>query len=233
MHILIVFLLCLRSTLAGESRPRVQEVPTANPHPPVTAADQRRVAFAETAAGLLTRSFKKSKAPTESDSFSQMNVDFSLEVSEECLKSRACLEKSAPLKRYLNWYRLGHLPFKSLKFAHIIPWSWENYQKSKASTEPSGKSALTTDGAPFERAAPAHGMHSGVAASRPKTSMSVPRQRPDEFMVHLYALEASGVWQHVDVFLAEDPKGGLTLRRFFVIPVQSRGAGDLPPGVEC
>jgi len=52
-------------------------------------------------------------------------------------------------------------------------------------------------------------------------------------MVHLYALEASGVWQHVDVFLAEDPKGGLTLRRFFVIPVQSRGAGDLPPGVEC
>jgi len=211
----------------------VQDMPKQNPHPPVTAADQRRVAFVEAALQLLNRPFEKGERPGQDGSFSQSSSDFSLEITEECLNSESCLAQSAPLKTYLAWYRTGHNGIKMHKYAHIIPWSWEKYQQARAGAGSSGKKTLTTDGAPVQGAARERAMHAGGSSAGPMMRVPPPSQCSDEFMVHVYVLDRGGVWYHLDVFLAEDAKGRHVLRRFYMTPVEFSGGGDLPPGVKC
>ena len=99
------------------------------------------------------------------------------------------------------------------RHAHIIPWSMK--RMNMRSTAPNKEASSQGGFAPvLDPAAP-------------------PELKADEFMVHMYVkFEKSMAWYHLDVILAQDSQGKISLRGFYAIPIPSSG-GKLPPGAVC
>lgn len=124
-------------------------------------------------------------------------------------------------------------PNVEIRHPHVIPWSWERFQKNQGSSmvQPQDRGnpnviveAQTTQvdmPPPAEKPLPPGGM------------MPAPNLQPDEFMVHAYAkFPQDPRWYHLDVILSEDSSGHLTRRNFYVVPMPPVPS-QLPPGVVC
>jgi hypothetical protein len=118
-------------------------------------------------------------------------------------------------------------PGVELRHPHIIPWSFENFQKNKraAPVQPTDPNVIV------------EAQSKSVAAPRPPGHGSAmatgPALQPDEYMVHVYArFKGDPAWYHLDVILTEDASENLVRRRFFRIPMPMVH-GSLPPGVVC
>lgn len=99
------------------------------------------------------------------------------------------------------------------RHAHIIPWSMK--RMNMRSTAPDREASSKGGFAPI------------LDPDAP------PELKADEFMVHMYVkFEKSPAWYHLDVILAKDPQGKISLRGFYAIPIPSSG-GKLPPGAVC
>lgn len=224
IRLFLLLLLCLFSVnvtaeMAAQGAMPYMGPPAANPHPPVTELDKKRVAFAELAIQSLLMTplpADDPKKPATVDFYSPLNSHFDLD--ETCLKDPTCLEKNEVLIAYVKAIKRQHLHLKEIRFTHIIPWSMEKYLKNK--------SATTT---------PA--ISQGDPGKSMKASMTVmpsaPAQKDDEYMFHTYAQNGDGVWYHVDVFVTEDAKGQLKFRHFYLTPMAPAGGGHLPDGVVC
>lgn len=126
-------------------------------------------------------------------------------------------------------------PNVEIRHPHIIPWSWENFQRNRKtppSPPPSDRSdpnvIIEAQTAKMEPPVSAQKMASGAMAPMP-----TPQLKFDEYMVHVYArFPQDPRWHHLDVILSEDSSGKLTRRNFFSIPMPSLPS-QLPPGVVC
>ncbi|MCE9624022.1 MAG: hypothetical protein K8R69_01010 [Deltaproteobacteria bacterium] len=128
-------------------------------------------------------------------------------------------------------------PKVEIRHAHIIPWSFENFQKNRRLTSKpvppteGGDPNVIIEAQPGKMAPPVQDM--AEPARSPIPPMPAPKLQADEYMVHAYVLFPQDPrWYHVDVILSEDASGNLVRRNFFVIPMPPVG-GSLPPGVVC
>ncbi len=199
------------------------EPPAVNPHPPQTDADKKRVAFAELALQTLLKNDYPTKESHSSGEASQAQYiiiddgkNQKLALNESCLRSQSCLAERDDVRNYIQGVRQavgGAL--REFRYAHIIPWAWEAFQK-QSGVAPQSE---TIDGG---------GGHSpGIAATMSPTNVA-----PNEYLVHIYVLFPMGGWHHVDVVLTEDAGKGIRFNRFFIIQIPSNN-GDLPPGTVC
>lgn len=201
------------------------EPPADNPHPPQTEADKKRVAFAELALQTLLKQEYPQKpnstSSNEAASVAQYVVvddgkNQKLALSESCLRSKDCLAAREDARTYIQGVRKsvgGAL--SEFRHAHIIPWSWEAFQKNAG--------VSTT----YQLPGKSHKPVPGSVAPMSPTNVA-----PNEYIVHIYVLFRSGGWHHVDVILTEDAGQGIRFNRFFIIQIPSSG-GDLPPGTVC
>lgn len=66
---------------------------------------------------------------------------------------------------------------------------------------------------------------------RSAQAMQGPQLAPDEYLVHIYARFGKKQWNHLDVILAEDAEGRVTVRHFFTTPFAANS--QLPDGAVC
>lgn len=188
------------------------EPPYENPHPPVTAEDKRRVAFAERAlkAILLPGPFSGFKAYSGKNITVSNPATVHVNVSEDCLKDQACVKLNAELATFVKTLVEGEGVPNEIRHAHVIPWSFKKFQdaqtvQSKKSEDKSEKSK--------------------------RLAMPIPVVAADEYLIHVYLQLAHHTWMHADVIVNEGPDGTLRLRGFFIVPIVSES--KLPPGVKC
>lgn len=192
--------------------------PSNNPHPPITEADKKRVNFAIFVVKKLLEqkpSFWSKDMPNKLDKRSYKDKD------EKCLFDPDCVKKDAVFFEQVGFLHQRYGLVKVAKFAHIVPWSWDQYKnKSLQEKKPAP---------PKEPAAKASVMP--MEAIMPQ---KLPELHADEFMVHIYVKyeHEPMQWYHLNVILSEDKEGNPVLRRFFTIPVPQPGT-DLPEGVVC
>lgn len=182
--------------------------PAENPHPPITAEDKKRVAFADQAVALLLKqglpsSLKPSQSPPAQNVFNDKNL--------ACLQDAACYGKDAAFVNELLFYRDTYGKIAETRHTHVIPWSFEKFLG-----KPQG-------GAAAEAPPPSADM--GMAAP-----MRGPQLKADEYMMHVYVqFDKTLGWHHVDVIVTEDKAGNISLRHFFIMPMMA----EMPPGVVC
>jgi len=181
--------------------------PAENPHPPVTAEDKKRVAFADQVVALLLKNdLPESLKPSQPGQPPNAFIDKSL----ACLQDVACYGKDAAFVNELYFYRQTYGRAIETRFTHIIPWSFDKFQKSQ------GRAAA-------EEPPPSADM--GMAKP-----MMGPQPKADEYMMHVYIrFDKTGAWNHLDVIVTEDKAGNIFLRHLFIMPMQS----EMPPGVMC
>lgn len=193
--------------------------PDTNPHPPITALDKKRVAFAELAIRKLLMTPLSRPGLVPKNPYLTGKEDFNL--TESCLKDSACLLKNQALTDYLDATKYLYGVLTEMRHVHIIPWSMEKYLKNKT-----------------EKAASAKKVDAEMKIQDDNDDDSAvmqnmaPVQKDDEYMFHVYVQGMYGKFFHLDVFVAEDDKGNLLFRRFFLTPLDT-GAGTLPIGVDC
>ena len=120
-------------------------------------------------------------------------------------------------------------PGVELRHPHVIPWSFQNFQKNRQTpvTQQNSNPNVIVEAQTKDSAVEPMPPHSG-------SPMAVgPALQPDEYMVHVYArFRGDPAWYHLDVILTEDAAGNPIRRRFFRIPMPP-SHGQLPPGVVC
>lgn len=178
--------------------------PAENPHPPVTAEDKKRVAFADQAmALLLKKDLPASLTPSQPGQPPSAFIDKSL----ACLQDAACYGKDAAFVNELLFFRDTYGKVVETKHTHVIPWSFDKFRAGAAAEAPPPSADM--------------GM---------SEAMRGPQIKADEYMMHVYIrFDKAGAWHHLDVIVTEDKAGNLFLRHFFVMPMQS----EMPPGVVC
>lgn len=186
--------------------------PATNPHPPVTAQDKQRVAFAEAAIRNLLMGANPAVAPDKTSSVD--NLDLALGVTQQCLADPACVKKDARLQKYAAsiMARFGGA-VSEFKHLHVIPWAIERFEKIRAVTNADLQEPQDND-------------------SQPKDAVSPTRLHADEYIMHAFARFQDGLWYHLDTIVSEDTKGNMLFNRFFIIVMPSDGS-SLPPGVDC
>lgn len=219
---ILILLVCV--SLSASASVPYYGPPGTNPHAPVTEQDKRRVEFAERAIKLLMGEPSNKVVAAGFDITSDAT---DLNVTAACLKDPACPAKDSALSVYLDSFKTRYGVISEFKHVHIIPWSWERYQKG---------SAGTTAGLVKKGVSSQEPMDASMAPNRAPDEpppLSPPTQKSDEYMIHAYVQLQNGSWQHLDVFVAEDAKGNLLLRRFFIIAMMPAGGHDFPEGVVC
>jgi hypothetical protein len=178
--------------------------PAENPHPPITAEDKKRVAFADQViALLLKKDLPASLTPSQPG---QPPNGFS-DKSLACLQDEACYGKDAAFVNELLFLRETYGKAVETKYVHVIPWSFDKF-----------KGGVAAD------------THHSSAELRMAEPMPGPQLKADEYMMHVYIrFEKAGAWHHLDVIVTEDKAGNISLRHFFVMPMYSQ----MPPGVVC
>jgi len=204
MLFLSIFGLLTQASSAGVTPP--PGPPEKNPHPPITEKDKARVAFAVEAAKLLL--VKKREVAFDHGAFGNNFSNKTL----ECLKKPSCWQKDMNFKNELNIQQHGHGFVTEMRYAHIIPWSFKNFEKGKTQVKPTMKQSKKRSSEP----------------------MPAPKLKPDEYMIHIYANfdKYGGRWYHLDVILHEDKVGNLFLRHFFMIPIPYANE-SMPEGAVC
>ncbi len=213
----LVLLVLTCSSFAQAAATFLPEPPKENPHPAITEADKKRVAFAEEAVSLLL----KQPLPKE---VSKLSLPASLPPFQRkdlnCLKCVSCYAKDTSAVSELITLQKEHGTILEIRHAHVIPWSYEQFQRNQAAS--TAKTKMSVDNSRRKR-----------ELKDTALSMRVPKLQPDEYMVHLYArLSETYRWYHVDVILSEDEKGQIFLRHFFVLEMPTNES-QLPPGVRC
>jgi hypothetical protein len=190
---------------SGTAKMAPPSPPAENPHPPVTAEDKKRVAFAEEAiAALFKKDLPAGLTRSQPDQTPRIFSDKSL----ACLQDPACYGKDVAFVDDLLFFRDTYGKAVETRHAHVIPWSFEKFRGGAASESPppsadSGASSLV---------------------------LRAPKLNPDEYMMHVYVrFDKSGTWHHLDAIVTEDKDGNVFLRHFFVMPMQT----EMPPGVVC
>ncbi len=178
--------------------------PAENPHPPVTAGDKKRVAFADqVVAVLLKKDLPASLKPLQQGQPPNGFIDKSL----ACLQDAACYAKDAAFVNELLIFRETYGKAVETRHTHVIPWSFDKFHGGAAAESPPPSADM------------------GMAEP-----MRGPQLQTDEYMMHVYVrFDKAGGWNHLDVIVTEDKAGNVFLRHFFVMPMQS----EMPPGVVC
>lgn len=159
--------------------------PEQNPHPPVTEEDKKRVEFADKVVwNFLQTDLKIKEVPKKP-------VGTIVDKSSECVTDLACYSKDKAFVLELIDTHKVHGVLIDKKFGHIVPWSFQRFQKNKNSLKNS----------------------TSPAAQNPIESIL----KNDEYLVHFYARFAnSKAWYHVYVIVTENEKGGLFFRNFYI-----------------
>ncbi len=182
--------------------------PAENPHPPVTAEDKKRTTFADQVIEiLLKKDFPATLMPPQQGQPPNGFINKSL----ACLQDAACYGKDAAFVNELLSYREAYGKIVETRHTHIIPWSFDKFQTLQ------GHAAAEEPPPPANRG--------GMAKP-----MLGPQLKADEYMMHVYVrFDKAGGWHHLDVIVSEDNVGNVSLRHFFIMPMQS----EMPPGVVC
>ncbi len=190
-----------------------------NPHPPVTDADKKRVAFAELVVNILLRPKEEITAQEAAPQIYD-TPDKNFNLDQNCLIQNECRQKTAGLAAYQNDIFAKYGSLIEFRHAHIIPWSFEKFQNA-------AKTAAAKDSAP---PLPPHPQM--VAQNKTVEPMPGPDLKSDEYMIHVYAKFNNKVWYHLDVIVSEDAAGKMTFRRFYIFELP-RGGSQMPDGVVC
>lgn len=218
-------LLLTNAANAAASQPAPPEPPIENPHPPVTDADKRRVAFAEEVINnlLMKPPVLEEKAIAVASPWFY-NPAVNLNIDETCLKNKECLLNNAALKEHLASFIKTYISLKSYKHVHIIPWSYSRFKNQSPAPQKPLPRTLLKEGA---------SAYTESDVSKNESTMTAPNLASDEYMFHAYVqFGKSNAWHHLDIIVTEDAKGNLTLRRFFIVPMPHHER-DLPLGVVC
>ena len=124
-------------------------------------------------------------------------------------------------------------PNIEIRHPHVIPWSWENFQKNRKDPPalPMDHSNPRVIIEAQSAALPA--MPPAQDVARAPVAMPAPQLKADEYMVHSYVkFPQDPRWHHLDVILTETSSGQLSRRNFFSIPMP-QDVGQLPHGVVC
>ena len=205
---IIVFMaLCfgiLFQTSDGWSKMALPQPPLENPHPPVTEADKKRVSFAENVVRqLLMKDYPPvvyGKPPSPPPTV------FFLDKDLLCLQTPSCWQKDYFFVSEVAGLKQQYGTLEEIRFAHVIPWAFEQFQAGKKAEQLIKKDMAAT-------------------------LMPAPVLKSDEYMIHIYA-KWSGRWHHLDVIVTENAKGEIFLRHFFSTPMPLDDS-QLPPGVKC
>ena len=198
--------------------------PTDNPHPPTTLEDKARVAFAELAVKQLLFS-ATGKETSDQTSYSINGNQAHMDLDQACLMDALCWQKNAEAVKFIEDVKYVYGPVTETRHAHIIPWSFQDFQSQKIQ-KISQPSAAPSQSGPS--------LVSDAAKSIAAEPMPVPVLSADEYMIHMYVMlgKRRDRWHHLDVIVTEDAKGNLKLRRFYLVPMEISNQ-NLPPGVVC
>jgi hypothetical protein len=178
--------------------------PAENPHPPATAFDKKRVAFAEQVIELLLKkdlpsTFKPSQQGQPPNGFTDKSL--------ACLQDAVCYGKDAAFVNELLFFRETYGKIVETRHMHLIPWSLDEFSGHRPAESPPRSADM------------------GMAKP-----MQGPQLQSDEYMTHVYVRFDKAIgWHHVDVILTEDKDGNIFLRHLFIMPMQT----EMPPGVVC
>jgi hypothetical protein len=201
--------------------------PMENQHPPTTPEDKARVAFAELAVQKLLFSAAGKEVSTLTDygiNRSQIHMDF----DQACLMDGTCHVKNAEAVKLLEAIKSVYGPVTEMKHAHIIPWSFVNFQNQlQKASKPIPQVTQSGPGITDE-------VGTDVKGDEPPP-MPSPVLAGDEYMIHVYVTfgkRGGDRWHHMDVIVTEDAQGHLKFRRFYIVPMEIPG-GNFPEGVVC
>lgn len=196
--------------------------PKINPHEPQTELEKKIVAVALQSVNLILKNDHKKE-------YTYPNNDF-MNKTAACLNRADCLLQDKKFLNEVYGLQEKYGLIKTVKHAHIIPWSWVNYKAYQDATQTpkstlGGKTGMAQD---------------TVQSAKPKShgygliqNMAVPDLKNDEFMVHIYVqYDKSSRWHHLDVIMSLNDKGEPVVRHFFSVPMPEK-TNDLPPGVVC
>lgn len=211
---LLIFCFSTLTAHAERVRRSSVELPTHNPHPPISAMDKKRVAFAEETIKLLIKEvFTQPQKNDISQWLKKKNLTFDLNL--ECIQSRECWTKKNDVAQYVQAIQQELWIPEEVKFAHVVPWSMSRYKKTPDST--------TDEKKPTEGATNIY--------TKPPLNMPHPNLAKNEYMVHAYA-KFLKEWYDLDVILTEDKDGNILFRRFYIgiIPEENK---DIVPMTRC
>lgn len=190
------------------------EPPAENPHPPVSAEDKNRVAFAELAIKTLLTPGRSKAAWDPVWNPSDQTISFGLKKT--CLQNPACLRKNDGLQRYIgSIHKLQKGALSAVRHVHIVPWAFQSFEKRRDQ----GCAEKSTD-------------LSAEETAKTETAMSPINLKGDEYLIHAYARFAGQDWYHLDVVVSESAAGELEFEKFYIIEMP-RNAAPLPVGVVC
>ncbi len=220
--VVAVFLVLTKAAAAAASQTAPPQPPPANPHPPITDVDKKRVAFAEMviAALLVEPSLYTGTDPATTKAWAN-DPNTNLNINSACLANKECLSKNASLKTFLTNFKASFSALKDHQHTHIIPWSLERFNRTHSPTKGGASTTVYKEKTDHDQ------------NDVEKSSMPAPVVAFDEYMFHTYIQFKSATgWHHMDIIVSEDNDGNITLRRFFIVPMPYHER-DLPPGVVC
>ncbi len=179
--------------------------PQQNPHPPQTAKDRERVAFAELAIkNLLTQNRSAVKLDPH---WNLNNTSVSLQLPQTCLQNLECLQKEDRLQRYIDSiYKTQSGPLVRTSHTHIVPWALKRFEFYHN---------------------PSKGTHKIL-----EYPLSSTKLKKNEYMMHTYVEFQVGSWHHLDVIVSENKEGEIFFERFYIIPFPKMD-NDIAPGDVC
>lgn len=197
------------------------EPPANNPHPPVTDPDKKRVAFGEEVIKKVLMADVSKFSPDGQPVIANNDNTINMKVTAACLALPECVKHNRSLLNYI--YSINQMYGNVIEFrhTHVIPWSFENFEKNKTSVN---------NGASHLVAKPTQKFLENKADQE---AMPAPILQKDEFMLHSYVNFGKDYrWYHVDIIVSEDAQGNLEFRRFFLIRIPT-DSHHFPDGVVC
>ncbi len=190
--------------------------PKENPHPAVTEADKKRVAFAEEAIALFLREpLPKKWAKQKPSTVAFTAVGSSQNKDLVCMKKVACYGKEKRFIEELAWIHQLRGTIVEVRHSHVVPWAFRQFQQHQSNLKPQSKEAHRPDSA---STGPASSIDTRSAAEGQDEARPIGRViplGPDEYVVHSYVrFSQDARWYHLDVVMSEDPQGHLVLRHF-------------------
>lgn len=220
-----------------------EQPPVENPHPAVSEADKKRVAFAE----LVIKHLQTPQDPLKEKSTIDFRTKVQLNISEKCLLSAECINQ-ADKNGYLKTFKVQFNLLKTYKHVHIIPWSFEKFQNQHIhKNQPTASAEVKLPSEPPDNA----------SLSKPKIRAEdfpnrvVPEMLPGEYMIHSYVLfyqqnpgnnrqiissedelDSTAHWSNLHIIISEGENGELKLQRLYTTPLPYRSV-NMPDGFMC
>lgn len=211
---ILIFLLGFLNAAAFGSQPAPPEAPLENPHPPLTAKDKARVAFAEALVknAFFSESVKNISVKRDEDGVAIMRpLTAKLDLDEACVKDASCLAADLSLNAFVKSLIAKQGRPESFKHPHIIPWSFEKFKNPDVAAKPDEEK---------------------TAMIAPPV-MPVPEVGESEYLIHVYLQLQGNGWHHLDLIVHEAPDGKMRLKGLFLIPMRDASSYSIPDGAVC